>query len=36
MGAPPEWSTPEQLTIFLRAKIKKVAEVLAVAVATID
>ena len=36
MGAPPEWSTPAELTAFLRAEIKKFAEVLAVAGATID
>lgn len=36
MGAPPEWSTPEQLTVFLRAEIKKFAEVLEIAGAKID
>ncbi len=36
MGAPPEWSSPEQLTVFLRAEIKKFAEVLEIAGAKID
>jgi tripartite-type tricarboxylate transporter receptor subunit TctC len=36
MGAPPEWSTPQQLTAFLRAEIKKFAEVVEVAGAKID
>ncbi len=36
MGAPPEWSSPEQLTAFLRAEIKKFAEVLEIAGAKID
>ena len=36
MGAPPEWTTSEQLTVFLRAEIKKFAEVLEIAGAKID
>ena len=36
MGAPPEWSTPEQLSVFLRAEIRKFAEVLEIAGAKID
>lgn len=36
MGAPPESSTPEQLTVFLREEIKKFAEVIAIAGAKID
>lgn len=36
MGAPPEWSTPEQLTVFLRTEIKKFAEVVEIAGAKID
>lgn len=36
MGAPPEWSTPEQLRAFLRAEISKFAEVVQVAGAKID
>jgi len=36
MGAPPEWSTPEQLSVFLRAEIKKFAEVLEIAGAKLD
>ena len=36
MGAPPESSTPEQLTVFLRDEIKKFAEVVAIAGAKID
>ena len=36
MGAPPEPSTPEQLTVFLRDEIKKFAEVIAIAGAKID
>jgi tripartite-type tricarboxylate transporter receptor subunit TctC len=36
MGAPPEWSSPEQLRDFLRAEIKKFAEVVAIAGAKID
>lgn len=36
MGAPPEWSSPEQLRTFLRDEIKKFAEVVALAGAKID
>jgi tripartite-type tricarboxylate transporter receptor subunit TctC len=36
MGAPPEWSTPEQLSVFLREEIKKFAEVIEIAGAKID
>jgi tripartite-type tricarboxylate transporter receptor subunit TctC len=36
MGAPPEWSSPEQLRVFLRAEIKKFAEVVEIAGAKID
>lgn len=36
MGAPPEWSSPEQLREFLGVEIKKFAEVLAIAGAKID
>ena len=36
MGAPPEWSSPEQLRVFLRAEIKKFAEVIEIAGAKID
>ncbi len=36
MGAPPEWSSPEQLSVFLRAEIRKFAEVVALAGAKID
>jgi tripartite-type tricarboxylate transporter receptor subunit TctC len=36
MGAPPEASTPEQLTVFLREEIRKFAEVVAIAGAKID
>ena len=36
MGAPPEWSSPEQLREFLAVEIKKFAEVLAIAGAKID
>jgi tripartite-type tricarboxylate transporter receptor subunit TctC len=36
MGAPPEWSSPEQLREFLRAEIKKFAEVVEIAGAKID
>ena len=36
MGAPPEWSTPEQLREFLAAEIKKFAEVVEIAGAKID
>ena len=36
MGAPPEWSSPAELTIFLRAEIKKFAEVIEIAGAKID
>ena len=36
MGAPPEWSSPEQLSVFLRAEIKKFAEVVELAGARID
>ena len=36
MGAPPEWSTPEQLRAFLRSEISKFAEVVQVAGAKID
>jgi tripartite-type tricarboxylate transporter receptor subunit TctC len=36
MGAPPEPSSPEQLRTFLRAEIKKFAEVVAIADAKID
>jgi hypothetical protein len=36
MGAPPESSSPAQLTDFLRTEIKKFAEVVALAGAKID
>ena len=36
MGAPPEWSTPQQLTVFLRDEIRKFAEVVQIAGARID
>jgi tripartite-type tricarboxylate transporter receptor subunit TctC len=36
MGAPPEWSSPEDLRLFLRAEIKKFAEVVEIAGAKID
>lgn len=36
MGAPPEASTPEQLTVFLREEIRKFAEVVEIAGARID
>jgi hypothetical protein len=36
MGAPPELSSPEQLSVFLRPKIKKFAEVVELAGARID
>ena len=36
MGAPPEWSSPEELSVFLRAEIRKFAEVVEVAGAKID
>ena len=36
MGAPPEWSTPQQLSVFLRTEIKKFAEVIDIAGAKID
>ena len=36
MGAPPEWSSPEQLRVFLRTEIKKFAEVVELAGARID
>ncbi len=36
MGAPPEWSSPEQLRVFLRDEIKKFAEVVEIAGAKID
>ena len=36
MGAPPEWSTPEQLREFLAVEIKKFAEVVEIAGAKID
>jgi tripartite-type tricarboxylate transporter receptor subunit TctC len=36
MGAPPEWSTPEQLRAFLRVEIKKFSEVVEIAGAKID
>ena len=36
MGAPPEWSTPAQLSVFLRDEIKKFAEVIQIAGAKID
>lgn len=36
MGAPPEWSTPEELRKFLRDEIEKFAEVVAIAGAKID
>ena len=36
MGAPPEWSSPEQLRVFLRAEIRKFAEVVEIAGAQID
>lgn len=36
MGAPPEASTPEQLTVFLRDEIRKFAEVVEIAGAKID
>ena len=36
MGAPPEWSSPAELTVFLRAEIRKFAEVVEIAGAKID
>jgi tripartite-type tricarboxylate transporter receptor subunit TctC len=36
MGAPPEWSTPAQLSVFLRDEIKKFAEIVQIAGANID
>ena len=36
MGAPPEWSSPEQLRAFLRSEIRKFAEVVEIAGAKID
>jgi tripartite-type tricarboxylate transporter receptor subunit TctC len=36
MGAPPEWSSPQELSKFLRAEISKFAEVVALAGARID
>jgi tripartite-type tricarboxylate transporter receptor subunit TctC len=36
MGAPPEWSSPAQLSVFLRTEIKKFAEVVELAGAKID
>lgn len=36
MGAPPEWSSPEQLRDFLAVEIKKFAEVIEIAGAKID
>ena len=36
MGAPPEWSSPAELTAFLRAEIRKFAEVVEIAGAKID
>lgn len=36
MGAPPEWSSPEQLRVFLRTEIKKFAEIVELAGAKID
>lgn len=36
MGAPPEWSSPEQLSVFLRDEIKKFAEIVEIAGAKID
>ena len=36
MGAPPEWSSPEQLRVFLRDEIRKFAEVVEIAGAKID
>ena len=36
MGAPPEWSSPEQLRVFLRAEIRKFAAVIELAGAKID
>ena len=36
MGAPPEWSSPEQLRVFLRNEIKKFAEIVELAGAKID
>ncbi len=36
MGAPPEWSSPAELRVFLRAEIKKFAEVVDIAGAKVD
>ena len=36
MGAPPDWSSPAELTAFLRAEIRKFAEVVEIAGAKID
>ncbi|HTE15011.1 MAG TPA: tripartite tricarboxylate transporter substrate binding protein, partial [Burkholderiales bacterium] len=36
MGAPPEWSTPQELREFLRTEIKKFAEVVEIAGVKID
>ena len=36
MGAPPEWSSPGELRVFLQAEIRKFAEVVAIAGAKID
>ena len=36
MGAPPEWSSPGELRVFLQAEIRKFAEVVAIADAKID
>ncbi len=36
MGAPPEWSSPAQLSEFLRSEIRKFAEVLEIAGAKLD
>jgi tripartite-type tricarboxylate transporter receptor subunit TctC len=36
MGAPPESSSPTELTAFLRSEIKKFAEVVQIAGAKID
>ena len=36
MGAPPEWSSPAQLRVFLQTEIKKFAEVVEIAGAKID
>ncbi len=36
MGAPPEWSSPAQLTVFLQTEIRKFAEVIEFAGAKID